>query len=179
MALFQGGCEFPLLRERFWRLAAAGMPAEPDRRMSNGTPSPGSRTRQQQHPATSSALPPTPPQPEHRSTSSQPRKSLRSAGSLSVDLGSLQQRRQEGNSDYLPPAFGGHELHRSESEAPARKGRFGLRSLDLQVSDFSAHHTSHSCRGVARQQRILKACPCEPRAVLYCNAGRSNENRSG
>lgn len=151
MALFQGGCEFPLLRERFWRLAAAGMPAEPDRRMSNGTPSPGSRSRQQQHPATSSASPATPPQPEYRSTSSKPRTSLRSAGTMSVDIGSLQQRRQEGNSgDYLPPAFGGRELSRSESEAPARKGRFGLRSLDLQVSDLLFNDPVTAVSGVSR-----------------------------
>ena len=159
MALFQGGCEFPLLRERFWRLAAAGMPTESDRRMSNGTPSPGSRSRQQQHTATSSASPPTPPQPEHRSSSSQPRKSLRSAGTMSVDLGSVQQRRQEGHSsDYLPP-FGGRELSRSESEVPARKGRFGLRSLDLQVSHFLVVEPVTSCRGVSGTAAQLGRMP--------------------
>lgn len=131
MALFQGGCEFPLLRDRFWKLAAAGMPAEPEQQTANGSPSPGSKPRQQRWTG-SSHSPSTPPLPEQRNGPPQARPSLRSAASLSVDLGSLQNRRN-GGSGCLAPAFGGRELSRSESEAPSGRGRFGLRSLDLQV----------------------------------------------
>jgi hypothetical protein len=100
---------------------------------------------------------------------------------MSVDLGSLQQQCQEGNSgDYLPPAFGGRELSRSESEAPARKGRFGLRSLDLQVSGFLCTALVTAVMAPAGQQRIVYACRygCPVRAT-YCNAGSSIEMRSG
>lgn len=135
MALFQGGCEFPLLRDRFWKLAAAGMPAEADQRMANGSPSPNGKPRQQQQ--GNAASPPTPPLPELRNGAAQSRPSLRSAASMSVDMGTLQHRREGGGAECMEPAFGGRELSRSESEAPTR-GRFGLRSLDLQAGASSA-----------------------------------------
>ena len=97
---------------------------------------------------------------------------------MSVDLGTLQQRGQEGNSgDYLPPAFGGRELSRSESEAPARKGRFGLRSLDLQVRGLLCTALVTAVMASAGQQRMSckragMAAPCERRIALLAAALR-------
>lgn len=126
MALCPGSCEFPLLRERFWRLAAAGMPATADQQRGR-SPSP---TTGRQQPEQAASAPS--PLPELRQFNA-PSRPLRSAASLSLDLGSLRGRSNiGGDRHYLEPAFG-RELMRMESDAQPGRGRFGLRSLDLQA----------------------------------------------
>ncbi len=157
MALFPGGCEFPLLRERFWKLAAAGMPATPDQQRGR-SPSP-SKARLQPEQAASAPS----PLPELRQFDA-PTRPLRSAVSLSVDLGSLRGR-GSGDGAYLAPAFG-RQLMRMESDAQPGRGRFGLRSLDLQ-----AGHPSH-----ARPASCTELCLNSNPAQATCTSDPQHTN---
>ena len=129
MALFQGGCEFPLLRERFWKLTAV-MSDQGEQIAAGRSPSPRKSSRRQH---SEQASPPGSPLPELRNCKPISRP-LRSAASMSVDFGILQNRRRDSSGEsYLPPALGNGELMRAESDAQPGRGRFGLRSLDLQA----------------------------------------------
>ena len=134
MALFPGACEFPLLRERFWRLAAMAdqrrSPSPVKGRGGGFSDEPVSSAAQQQQPhIIAQASSPLPELPSFNSRSPKARQTQ----SMSVDLGvALRGRRgSDGEGDPSSPP----EFAEEQGSAGGGRGRLmGLRSLDLQVT---------------------------------------------